>query len=402
MRALVVAFALCGVASSAVFASDEDLARRLGARTEALVKAAQRQEHHQLLIVVREMEGSSGGVLSSTVLKTIGDLLIDQLQGEELQAFRSPLAEKLLGKRSSKQPLEPQQAADLQTDVSFDAIIAVDYHAHGDRTSVRLTLVDAERRRFTETVRLPSSSAVKTAHSPASRLGARGFPPGLALVPPLTDGPSGFFQSRAGAAVTGGSSLGGLVGGGLQGGLPDGSSQGASSGGGNVRVAGSKSGHGESQPGQGESTSGKGESKSKGEPSAASVEVGEINRRVVSFAAENLGRQVGNGECWTLAAEALKHAGAQPPDGYTFGQAIGNDQIQPGDVLQFKSARFDLPNSYILMGMPHHTAIVYSLNGDQIFVLHQNFGKRVVSILDFRLETMAQGTMQAYRPLPAR
>src|SRR5438552_529643 len=41
-----------------------------------------------------------------------------------------------------------------------------------------------------------------------------------------------------------------------------------------------------------------------------------INDKVVEFCKKNAGEQVGNGECWTLANEALKAAGAKSSAAY--------------------------------------------------------------------------------------
>lgn len=44
-----------------------------------------------------------------------------------------------------------------------------------------------------------------------------------------------------------------------------------------------------------------------------------LNQAILSFAKAHLGEQVGNGECWTLAADAMTSAGAKPAAGYTYG-----------------------------------------------------------------------------------
>ena len=54
-----------------------------------------------------------------------------------------------------------------------------------------------------------------------------------------------------------------------------------------------------------------------------------------------IGKQVGNGECWTLAHDALDKAGAKRPgqDGlsaYEFGKKVSLSTLKPGDILQFE------------------------------------------------------------------
>jgi hypothetical protein len=73
-----------------------------------------------------------------------------------------------------------------------------------------------------------------------------------------------------------------------------------------------------------------------------------INQQIVVFAKGNIGTQVGDGECWTLAEKALTQAGAQtsndimgaskvnPNADYVWGDKIALKDITPGDILQFR------------------------------------------------------------------
>ncbi len=115
----------------------------------------------------------------------------------------------------------------------------------------------------------------------------------------------------------------------------------------------------------------------------------------------NLGRRVGDGECWTLAAQAMKQSGAQPPRGYVFGRTISLKDANPGDILQFKSARFETARERKLLGTPNHTAIVYATRDGKTFVLHQNFGSKKVTTLDLDFQDLVSGSVIAYRPLAA-
>ena len=59
----------------------------------------------------------------------------------------------------------------------------------------------------------------------------------------------------------------------------------------------------------------------------------ELNQKVLNFAVEHIGQQVGNGECWALAAEALEAAGAEPPQGLVFGRELKvSEPWLPGDI----------------------------------------------------------------------
>src|SRR5262249_29240638 len=69
---------------------------------------------------------------------------------------------------------------------------------------------------------------------------------------------------------------------------------------------------------------------------------GSLNQKVLSYAQGMLGKQDGNGECWTLVDNALRSAGADASgdSNYVFGQAISVGSVSPGDVIQFTRAHF--------------------------------------------------------------
>ncbi|MGZ0166266.1 MAG: CHAP domain-containing protein [Planctomycetales bacterium] len=129
--------------------------------------------------------------------------------------------------------------------------------------------------------------------------------------------------------------------------------------------------------------------------------ISEIQREVVNFAADNIGKTIGRGECWDLADQALRVAGAEPPKGYSFGDRIPLNEIQPGDILQFTSARFDEPGYWTIMGTPNHTAVVHAVGDTRAFILQQNFdGKRYVTTYDLNLNNQTSGQIEAFRPVP--
>lgn len=141
-------------------------------------------------------------------------------------------------------------------------------------------------------------------------------------------------------------------------------------------------------------------------PLKASAKLPELNARVVNYAIGSMGTQVGNGECWTLAAEALDAAGAMPAESTAFGHELKKTEAWlPGDIIQFKSCRFEVhyANGYSVeeMGYPNHTAIIYSTDGSRVTLIHQNYRmvKRVqVSTID--MNTMTAGTYKVFRPEP--
>jgi hypothetical protein len=136
----------------------------------------------------------------------------------------------------------------------------------------------------------------------------------------------------------------------------------------------------------------------------------QLNHRIMVFVSQRFGQQVGNGECWTLAAEALKAAGALPPKGYVFGRQLAKDEKWwPGDVIQFKTCKFNeklFGNRHVIIqaGAPNHTAIYGGKQNGMSMIAEQNVnGRKTVatSLLDF--DSLVSGTYKVYRPLmPAR
>jgi hypothetical protein len=130
-----------------------------------------------------------------------------------------------------------------------------------------------------------------------------------------------------------------------------------------------------------------------------------LNRKVVRFALDHLGKKVGDGECWTLADEALAAAGARRPGtgGYgfdVFGRAVEQRALAPGDVIQFDKAFFQSRDgSWNTFGQ--HTAVVAAVKGTRVTLLHQNYGnKRTVERLTLDLADLQRGALHCYRPEP--
>jgi hypothetical protein len=168
------------------------------------------------------------------------------------------------------------------------------------------------------------------------------------------------------------------------------SSGGTTAAGGSTGTAGNLAGGGSAAPGG--STGGTATSPGVGQDTQS------LSAKVLEFALNHLGQQVGNGECWTLAEDALLYAGAKPAVGYVFGEKISLDSAQPGDILQFESAVFVGPTYWMQMGFPHHTAIVDAVQGSQFVILQQNFnGIRRVQMSPLNMADLRSGTVTAYR-----
>jgi hypothetical protein len=142
------------------------------------------------------------------------------------------------------------------------------------------------------------------------------------------------------------------------------------------------------------------------------------NQDVLVWARGKIGRQVGKGECWDLADQALKKAGAESStttgkdDDYVWGDEIPLKDAQPGDVLQFRdftvTTRVDTKVTYAdgsgseswsekKANRGHHTAIVDAVTGpNELKVLEQHVkpgGKKVqVHKMPLRSDTTPQTT----------
>ena len=127
-----------------------------------------------------------------------------------------------------------------------------------------------------------------------------------------------------------------------------------------------------------------------------------INTKAVVWARGRIGQQVGRGECWDLADQALRKAGGASStttgkdDDYVWGDLVELPDVQPGDVLQFRDFKvttttttdvtFDDGSGHVqdkehVAIRGHHVAIVDGTDGaGGIYILEQNvkpLGKRM-------------------------
>jgi hypothetical protein len=131
-----------------------------------------------------------------------------------------------------------------------------------------------------------------------------------------------------------------------------------------------------------------------------------LNAGVLEFVRRNMGQEVGNGECWTLAARALKFAGAEPAQEYTFGRLLAkNEQWLPGDIIQFTSCVFRYKvgstTSTVKAGAPNHTAVMWGRdNGIPVIAQQNHNGDKTVSLMNIDLDSLIKGKFQIFRPVP--
>jgi len=134
-----------------------------------------------------------------------------------------------------------------------------------------------------------------------------------------------------------------------------------------------------------------------------------INQKVISWVHGQLGKQVGRGECWDLADQALRKAGAHSSNttdadaDYEWGEAIKLADAGPGDVLQFRNysvtttttttKKFtdgteDTETEEETVERPHHTALVDTNPGNGwINIVEQNAPPKGKRVQKFKMAT---------------
>lgn len=132
---------------------------------------------------------------------------------------------------------------------------------------------------------------------------------------------------------------------------------------------------------------------------AAEKRAREIPLKLVAFCKENLGKQVGNGECWTLANEAFKAVGLKRPgsDIRVWGRLIDHEKekLQEGDIAEYRTAKF----SNGTWTGPEHTSVVVKVNRKSIVVAQCNWGgNKNVTEMEFDPSTLVSGELKFYRP----
>ena len=118
-----------------------------------------------------------------------------------------------------------------------------------------------------------------------------------------------------------------------------------------------------------------------------------LGDKILGFARQKVGQVHGDGECFTLADDALKGAGAKsaadfgtvaPDVDYVWGAAVARAALKPGDIIQMRDYRVETntetnrpdgssESDTRIEERPHHTAIVESIGADgRATVLEQN------------------------------
>jgi len=342
-----------------------------------VAEAAKKEGHKTILILVREDARSDTDSEAAVLLPNLKDALRDALAAQKLDFVFSDEVEKNLGNGKSNRRLEPADVEQASKKAKFDAVLSVDFRKQGSKRTLAVSVVDPKGIRLKGSVALADATAAKKA---ASQQASKPLPP------PGT--------------ITG---------------ISRGSGTSSSSGSTVSRGIGSSSNSTKDRAKEKEADDNKKKLDSlqktvdklrqeiaeKKAADAAAKVLSPLNEKVVSFAAGQLGKQVGDGECATLAAKALEAAKARPPEGLNFGDTVGLDKIKTGDIVQFKDAVFRNDSGTTLLGQPDHTAVVYGVQGNQIYILHQNVGgDKTVSAMQLDLGDKTSGDIAAFRPVP--
>ncbi|MGB6221584.1 hypothetical protein [Haloferula sp.] len=125
----------------------------------------------------------------------------------------------------------------------------------------------------------------------------------------------------------------------------------------------------------------------------------EQRAKVVAFCESNLKQKVGNGECWTLADEAFKAAGAKRPAGESrvWGRLVNfeKEQIEPGDVVEFRTAAI---SGYGKTGPAHTSVVIEGGRRGRCKIAEQNWsGNKTVRTTEIDLGSLTSGEVFVYR-----
>lgn len=132
----------------------------------------------------------------------------------------------------------------------------------------------------------------------------------------------------------------------------------------------------------------------------------ELNQKIIAYVNTKLNKKVATGECWDVAAEALKYAGATWDGMYKFGREVNykKETVLPGDIIQFENVimNYQVGDRKFTEKMAHHTAIIYETKDNSNFTLaHQNNGYsgRKVGLSPLDISTITKGKIKIYRPV---
>ena len=127
----------------------------------------------------------------------------------------------------------------------------------------------------------------------------------------------------------------------------------------------------------------------------------DVSSAILDYTNQKMGKKVKRGECWDLVSEALDYANADwdPPTGFGKRLDLEANEVQPGDIIEFKNVRIVTPDRQTLEAPQHYGVIMEVLDNKKYIIGHQNFNnKRKVMLTEFDLNYMKKGKVAIYRP----
>jgi len=133
----------------------------------------------------------------------------------------------------------------------------------------------------------------------------------------------------------------------------------------------------------------------------------ELNKKIVRFVKSNINKKVGRGECWDLAAEALKSVNAKWDNNLKFGNEVDlkkKECVYPGDIIQFEGVEVEYreKNAIFSESYFHHTSVIVDVIDQANFkIANQNTTRhgRKVGIDALSLKNITKGSYTIYRPV---
>ncbi|MEO8591489.1 MAG: hypothetical protein ABI432_19060 [Flavobacteriales bacterium] len=131
-----------------------------------------------------------------------------------------------------------------------------------------------------------------------------------------------------------------------------------------------------------------------------------LNQRVVDFVKGKMGKKVGAGECWDLAAEALNTAGARWDGLYGFGEVVDwkKAEVFAGDIVQFENVEVERREGDMVRRerYGHHTAVILEVREKGVYTIGQQNMQglgRKVGLGELAMSDVRGGKIVFYRPV---
>lgn len=126
-----------------------------------------------------------------------------------------------------------------------------------------------------------------------------------------------------------------------------------------------------------------------------------VRRKMIgAFCRSHHRKQVGNGECWTLAHEAFRASGTSRPgrDLRVWGRPLdlAHEPLEPGDIVEFRHA--EIPG-YGTTGEEHTAVVIRGGRRGKCTLAEQNWGgEKTVRHVAVDLSGLVSGQLMVYRP----